>query len=300
MAAEGGNIVIIRYVYRGEEGEHNIIPREATHITVAEGVTFVRAHAFQGHPNIVEVVCHEDVEKIEEYAFHNCPFLRRVIMPGVKLLEDAVFCGCDVLTDVECGMLEIIKGNAFEYCISLTSISLLSVRIVDAYAFVVCKALVDVKFGSKLERIEGRAFLNCSSLKRITIPLKDGLITADDIFQGCEQLESVDLVERVELNDIIAALHLEEWRNDMNERIDSINKILPNARAGYYSVTNDDIGEKAQTIRTWVSSVLGIIRYQVQHQHVLNEATTTLQLVLPHDIAMNNVLPFLMLPSYTV
>ena len=70
----------MRYIYRGEEGE--IIPDGATHITVAEDVTFVRARAFWHHPNIVEVICHENVEKIEVEAFEDCPSLKRVIMPG--------------------------------------------------------------------------------------------------------------------------------------------------------------------------------------------------------------------------
>ena len=67
--SDRGDDNFMRYVYRGEEGE--IIPREATHITVAEGVTFVRADAFFGHPFMIEVICHDKVEKIEQYAFSN-------------------------------------------------------------------------------------------------------------------------------------------------------------------------------------------------------------------------------------
>ena len=79
----------MRYVYRGEEGE--IIPRETTHITVAEDCTIVRAGAFAHHANIVELICHGNVEKIEEGAFWYCPRLRRVIMPGVKEVECFLF-----------------------------------------------------------------------------------------------------------------------------------------------------------------------------------------------------------------
>ena len=317
--ADVGNDYFMRYVYRGEEGE--LIPEEATHITVAEDVTVVLARAFYRHRKIVEIICHDRVEKIEREAFYNCRRLRRVIIPGVKEVEECAFwdcaepiCGSRVLMDVECGKLEIINDSAFNNCRLLTSINLPSARIVGSGAFS-HTALTDVKFGNKLERIEERAFAyNCvipniwqsltdalsTSLERITIPLKDGLITSDDIFKECSKLKQVDLVERVELNGIIAALHLEDWRNDMNEEIDLINRILPNARAGYYSFTNDDDGEKAQTIRTWIRSVRGkLIHYQAEHQRILNEATTTLQLVLPRDIAMNSVLSYLALPSYT-
>ena len=68
----------------GEDGE--VILWEATHVTV-ESTTFVRSRPFFRHPNIVEVICHEDVEKIEREAFFQCISLRRAIMPGMKLLR---------------------------------------------------------------------------------------------------------------------------------------------------------------------------------------------------------------------
>ena len=300
MAAEGDNH-FMRYVYRGEEGE--VIPREATHITVAESCTFVRAWTFEG-TYIVEIICHNRVKIIESGAFRFCPNLRRVIMPGVKIVEQQAFDDCRALTDVECGKLEIIGEDAFSDCESLRNINLPSVRIVAYYAFNGCKALTDAKFSSKLERIDEWAFSDCFSLQRITIPLKDGIISADNIFQLCEKLMHTDLVEEAELHATTAALHLEDWRNDMNREIDSINQILPNARAvGDYDEDAEewgDPGEKAEAIRMWIRSVRQkIVQYKAEHQRVLNGAATILQFALPHDIVMNNILPFLKLPSYT-
>ena len=304
--ADVGDNNFIRHVYRGEEGE--IIPREATHIIVGEDVTFVRARAFYEHPNIVEVICHDKVEKIERFAFAYCPNLRRVIMPGVKIVEGCAFEDCEALVDVECGKLEIIKHQAFGNCTSLRGIHLPSARIVWEEAFFFCADLTNVKFGSKLERIDREAFLECYSLERITIPLKDGLIPddTDNIFMLCEKLHQVDLIEG-ELLATIAALQLEEWRNDMNREIDSINQILTNASAGEFAgeyggqIIDEDVGEKTQAIRRWIRSILGkIIHYQAEHQRILNEEVApTLQLVLPRDIAFNYVLPFLELPSHT-
>ena len=304
MAAVGGDN-FMRYIYRGEEGE--IIPREATHIIILEGVTFVRAGAFAHHRNIVEVICHDKVEKIEERAFRNCPKLKRVIIKGVKIVERWAFNTCAALTDVECGRLEIIGQAAFGCCGSLRSINLPSARIVGEWAFNYCETLVDATFGSTLERfVEGGAFVKCTSLERVTIPMKDGLFTTDDMFQGCERLKHVDLVEG-ELHETIASLYLEEWRNDMHEEIDSINRILPDTCAGYYEDEDDeddgeDAGVKALAIRRWIRSVLRkIVRYQAEHQNLLNVAETTLilTLALPHDIVNRSVLPFLELPSHT-
>ena len=303
MAAEGDNNFIRRYVYRGEEGER--IPREATHITVINTRVIQRwaflAFAHFAHENIVEVIFHEDVEKIEHNTFANCRSLRRVIMRGVNIVERGAFYGCTALTDFECDRLEIIEEGAFGQCYSLRSINLLSARIVKQEAFNQCRALTDVTFSQKLETVEEWAFGNCVSVERITLPLKDGIISSNCAFIGCENLRHVDLVEREELLETIAALHLENWRNDMKEEIDSINRELPSAEAGGRDeFGHDHYGGKTRKIRRWIRSVLHKINhYQVQHQHILNEARTTLQLVLPGDIAMNNVLPYLALPSYT-
>jgi hypothetical protein len=279
MAAEGG-VIIIRFTYTGAVGEN--IPDEATHIAVAEDCTFVRTRAFYRHPNIVEVICHDKVKKIERSAFFLCPKLRRVVMPGVKKVEEEAFDNCRALEDVECGKLEVLKGWAFRECKSLRSINLPSARLVERCAFRDCYKLTDVKFGSNLERFEGWAFHECINLERITIPLKDGLITDDDTFLGCLVLKHVVLVEEELLNKSVAALQLEEWRNDMNEEIGSINQILPNVPAGWlYEEGYRQHGEKAQVIRSWIRSVLGKVEhYKAEHQRMLNEATTLLELAI--------------------
>ncbi|KAK1737924.1 leucine-rich repeat domain-containing protein [Skeletonema marinoi] len=165
-----------------------------------------------------------------------------------------------------------------------------------ADAFLGCKALTRIKFGDKLESFRERAFLACRSLERITIPLKDGMIS-DNAFQGCGNLKHVDLVEGAILHETIAALLLEEWKNDMKEEMASIKQILSTTPAGNVF---GDVGGKVEAIRVWIGSVLHkTIHYKAQHQSYLNEAATTLQLALPNDIVIKNVLPFLELPSYT-
>jgi hypothetical protein len=114
-----------------------------------------------------------------------------------------------------------------------------------------------VKFGDKLETIEKRAFSGCISLERITLPLKDGIITADNVFRLCENLKHVDLVGGV--HETIVALHLDEWRDDMKEEINLINQVLPNALARYdYRDNYFEAGGKAQAVREWIRSVLRI------------------------------------------
>ena len=278
------------YVFTGE-----VVPDHVTHVIIDEALKFVRARAFEHHPNIEEVICHYGVEKIEKWAFNRCPRLRRVIMPGVKEVEKRAFGVCEALTYVEWGRLERIGEDAFYHCNRLSSVDLPSIRIVGGGAFDGCWGLVSAKFGKDLESFGGGVFSNCRSrLERIALPLKDGMITADDLFQYCPNLNHVDLVGGV--HETIDALLLDEWKNDMNEEINSISQILPNTPAGNFV----NAGEKAQEIRAWIRSVLHkIVHYKAQHRRHLDAAASALHSALPNDIILKNVLPFVELPSHT-
>eukprot|EP00984_Skeletonema_dohrnii_P035577 scaffold35528_cov150-Skeletonema_dohrnii-CCMP3373.AAC.2 len=273
------------------------IPLGVTRVRIHESLTVIPARAFRGNRTIEEVECHLDVETVGRAAFCNCTSLRKVRMPGVEEVKKCAFLNCKALTVVECGKLERIGYGAFNGCISLGSINLPSAKIIEDCAFAGCRALTKVEFGKVLESIGLAAFHRCTSLERITIPLKDGIIAHDSIFQGCKKLKHVDLVEGAVLSDTIDALLLEEWRNDMNREMLSIHQILSYTSAGIRR-DEDEVGGKALVIRIWISSVLGkIIHYKAQHQCFLNEAATTLQHVLPQDIVIKSVLPFLELPN---
>eukprot|EP00985_Skeletonema_marinoi_P024303 scaffold16791_cov189-Skeletonema_marinoi.AAC.1 len=188
-------------------------------------------------------------------------------------------------------------------------------------AFIQCTALTNVKFGKELETIGDGAFYGCKSLERITIPLKDGVITRDNIFKGCGNLKHVDLVEGAILHETIDTLLLEEWKKGMRWNIDVISQVLSTTPAGGIGA---GVGGKAVAIRAWITNVLlNIIHCKAQHHRYLKEHANTLELALwkkrlseinaPEgddegraesrvkcgaDIVMKNVLPFLELPPY--
>ena len=81
-----------------------------------------------------------------------------------------------------------------------------------------------------MELVCARAFKDCTSLERITIPLKIGLMQGDFVFDGCENLKHVHLVEKDKLRNCFDALLL-EWKNDMTAELDSIEYTLSNAPA---------------------------------------------------------------------
>eukprot|EP00984_Skeletonema_dohrnii_P009050 scaffold3398_cov84-Skeletonema_dohrnii-CCMP3373.AAC.5 len=285
MAADGW------HVYNGQEA----VPHGVTRVRIHESLTVIPEDAFQWNRYIEELECHFGVKSVGGWAFAGCPSLRIVIMRGVEVVEDEAFQYCGALTDVECDKLEAIERGAFRGCDSLTSINLPSAEFVEWGAFTGCTALTNVKFGKELESIGRAAFYRCKSLERITIPLKDNIITADDTFQMCENLKHVDLVEGEQLRDTIDALLLEEWRNDMDVEIVAINNILSTTHAGNL----DDGGGKAEAVQLWIRSVLHkIIDYKAQHRSLLNEVAS-LQQAFPKDLVLNNILPFLELPSHT-
>ena len=300
------------YTFTGSE----VIPRHVTHVLIAEALNFVRSRAFQEHPNIQELICHDGVEKIEEEAFCKCPSLRWIIMPGVKQVGERAFNECKHLLHIECGKLEIIGANAFGRCESLSSIDLPSIKIVEAGAFSNCTYLINAKFGKDLESIRVRTFYLCPSLECIALPLKNGVMADDEsIFRYCKKLHHVDLVGGVHEN--VAALLLDHWKNDMKEEIVSINRILPNTHAGKGQLrvrvvgydegvpnttagTYYKVGGKTHAIRTWITLVLRkYTHYKAEHRRYLNVAAAALQQALPSDIVQRNVLPFVELPSDT-
>ena len=162
------------------------------------------------------------------------------------------------------------------------------VKEVEAGAFSNCPNLINAKFGKDLESIGVSAFDCCRSLERITLPLKHySCYWANNIFERCQNLNHVDLVEGVQ--ETIDTLIMKEWRNDLNNEIGTINRILPNIHAGNGSRR----GGKAKFIRNWMKKVHPkYTHYKAEHRRYLN-VTAALEPVLSKDIVLNNVLPFL-------
>jgi hypothetical protein len=230
---------------------------------------------------LIEVEGHKKIRKIEERAFHNCPSLRRATkMTGLIEIEANAFSNCFTLSELDFDKLEIIGDYAFFqafYRCAPVYINMPSIRRVSYGAFMCCKALTDVVFGKDLERIKQRAFLECTSLRRVAIPLKYGLIVEDEGFYGCQNgafhdcqnLSRIDTLDGG-IHKTITSLHMESWSVEMKDEIDRINQALQNIRI-----------EKTTVIRRWVARVIGGIKhYKSEHQIMLKEAMTLLELAL--------------------
>ncbi len=309
------------FVYTGGQA-----PRHVVNAIIDESVEEIDDDAFSYNEHLKSVVCHDGVLKVKNGSFEYCSSLQRVKMPGVKIIEDGAFFDCRSLVDVELDKLETIGSHALDECTSLQRVKLPKVKIIGRCAFM-DSGVEELEFGEYLETIGSGAFRG-SKLRRIAIPLKDGLFqlnVRDGMFQfddghgtytqfhDCPNLATIDLVGGI--HKTVASLHLESWRDEMNEEIQRINQVL--------LITAHD--EKTDETRQWMQSVSRKIdRYKAEHRTLLKEVTTLLELALwkakfendkgdKHsmedvegarkeacitsgaDIVIKNVLPFLML-----
>jgi hypothetical protein len=263
----GGDDNII-FVYTGGEQE---VPQDVKRLRIAENVDTIPAMIFSFCRQLIEVEGHDKLKKVDRWAFNNCTSLRSVTkMQGVVEIEDRAFCGCSALIELKFDKLEIIGNSAFHCCRSLRSINMPSIRRIEGGAFSRCYALTDVVFGVKLERIEDSAFV-CTALRHIVIPLKDNLIIANSSFNNCKDFSRVDILDEG-IHKTISSLHMEQWRNEMEEEIDRINQTLPNAPAAV---------EKAGMIQQWITRVHSRKEhYKSEHNMLVKEAVVSLELAL--------------------
>jgi flagellar capping protein FliD len=238
------------FVYTGGDQE---VPRDVKQVRIAENIDTIPANTFEGCEQLIEVKGHNRLRKVEQYAFRNCPFLRSLTkMQVVKEIEKLAFYNCPALSELEFDKLEIIGDWTFSDCRSLRSISMPSIRRVGAYAFADCGALTDIAFGQDLERIEEYTFYQCRALSRV------------DFIGG--------------IHKTISSLHFKTWRGEMQDEIDSINQSL------YI------IPEKTTAIQQWITRVLSRMeRYRTEHNALLKEAMTLLELALWKAKLLNEV-----------
>ena len=264
------------FVYTGGEQE---VPRDVRRLRIAENVDTIPARTFDHCTQLIEVEGHNKIKKIEQDGFNKCTRLRRVSkMTGVIEIEQHAFSSCSALSELDFDKLEIIGHYAFMDCNSLRSINLPSIRKIGAWAFNGCEELTDVVFGEKLERIRAFVFHECTALRRIVIPLKDNCIIGNAVFTYCGNLSRVDVVVG-EIHKTISSLHLESWRNEMEEEIDRINQTLPNIGIG-----------KTQATQQWITRVFNRIEhYKSEHKMLVKEAMTLLELALWKAKLLNEV-----------
>lgn len=148
----------------------------------------------------------DSVVEIDAGAFTNCTELTEVVVPGT--VQNIYFDGCSKLGQVT--LAEGVRIVSFRDCISLETVDLpetisvfnfegcTSLKTIEvpknvggiySKAFKDCVSLIKVTLPLKrtyLTRIESQAFYNCKSLPTLAIPFEDIEYIAEDAFQGCD------------------------------------------------------------------------------------------------------------------
>ena len=252
------------FVYMGGDQQ---VPRHIRRAKIHKSVKIVRANAFHDCTQLLYVEFHDGVEIIEVNAFNSCRSLRSIKVLGVKIIKGRAFQDCYRLTDIEFGnKLETIEHIAFCHCNALTKIKMPCVSTLGKGAFVACYNLSEVEIGEGLRALQARAFRDCPNLKRIVLPLKD-VIIEDDVFLQCPKLSTVDLIEGI--HNTVSSLHMESWRSEMNDEINSINQILRTTT------------RKTLVIQQWMRSAFRQLNHcKEEHRKIVKEAITLLELAL--------------------
>ncbi len=150
--------------------EKEDVPRNATHVRIADGVETIGYRAFENCTLLVSVIIPKGVNDISGFAFYGCISLASVIIPkGVTSIGNWAFDGCRNLTSVVIPQgVTIIKDFSFHYCKSLTSVVIPEgVVNIGVSAFFGCDSLKTVVIPKSVEKIGEGAFCLCKNLKTV-------------------------------------------------------------------------------------------------------------------------------------
>lgn len=148
-------------------------------------------------------------EESGKNAFFGCSELKEVtIEDGVQNIAGGMFSGCRSIAKMELpASLNYIREGAFSCCRSLESINMPGVTTIELSAFSLCGLKGDLVISSTVKTIGGDAFSNNDGLTGFTWKGEEGCALGAGNFDGCINLEFIDLhtldnpsIENPELN----------------------------------------------------------------------------------------------------
>ena len=162
------------------------IPATVTYGGETLAVTEIGWEAFKGNTNINTVEIKDGVSIVGGHAFENCKQLTSVTFPkSIETLSESSFRGCELLASVDLSSCRIITRSGLHKHYAENGVTAV---------FAGCKRLTNVKLPtySYFRTIPAEWFLDCTSIKEITIPSN---VTEIDIgcFQGDTKLDTVKL-----------------------------------------------------------------------------------------------------------
>lgn len=227
IAVGGGNadllrVEIIYVAYTGVCGDDLIwtLTRSDTLIIRGNGAMYDYSGSFATAPwneykaDIVEVVIHQGVTGIGDYAFYNCVNLGSVTLPeSITSIGSYSFGYCNSLAQITIpNGVKNISSYAFYYCTSLTQMTIPNgVQSISPYAFYHCTSLTSMILHDSVTSIGEYSFYYCNSLQSIVIPRSIDTIE-NNAFTRCWSLNTVYYIGSEEEWDSI-------WIRNPNEEL---------------------------------------------------------------------------------
>ncbi|MCR5137752.1 MAG: leucine-rich repeat protein [Oscillospiraceae bacterium] len=177
-----------------------------TSITIPESVTSIGTSAFSGCRGLTGITIPESVTGIGESAFEDCSGLTSITIPErVTSIGTSAFSWCRGLTSITIPeSVTSIGTSAFKACSGLTSITIPEgVKSIGESAFSGCSGLVSITIPESVTSIGVSAFRNCSGLTSVTAhkdPTGKGAIETigNNVFSGCTSLRKVSLPVKIQ------------------------------------------------------------------------------------------------------
>lgn len=146
-------------------------------VVFAPGVTVIPNHTFrEAHGPFSNMVIHENITKIGDYAFCNCDGITHITIPAqVTYVGRSAFYGCAKLVSAHwCPIAMDIAGSSgdqiFESCSALQTVTFAdNVEVIPAYLLDWCGGVTSIVLPDTVHTIKKAAFCNCSSLTSVQI-----------------------------------------------------------------------------------------------------------------------------------
>lgn len=143
------------------------------YIKTEKGIILTKYTGMDLSPNIECEYNRIPVIGIGDYAFMNCMYLRKIVIPdSVTEIGRCSFKGCHSLSSITIpyGITEI-RDMAFSECTSLVSLTIPdSVTVIDSMAFFKCTNLKTITLPQSIKMIGHGAFSGCECLTTIILP----------------------------------------------------------------------------------------------------------------------------------
>ena len=194
--------------------------KEDQEYSVPETIEMIEDAAFANNKFIKKIILPSNVKDIRESAFYNCENLESINIPNrIGEIKSCVFYTCIKLNDIQIPeSVHTIGDNSFSGT-GITSIELPGVSRIYDYAFSSCHNLSSIKFGNKLNMIGDSVFSDCSKLKTFELPMSLKRIghtafpTDDDIVIKIPRAFNVRIIEDIYYDQI-------QFVSNSNESVD--------------------------------------------------------------------------------